>query len=146
MTTDQVLDMLRRKIGEVDLVASQLTDEELLQVVSDSRDLMELQVLPGFASLAVGTEQDVAGYGIVPDPSLAQGYILVLAATIAILKENYLSRLSRGELGVSWSSGLESESTISQAKAYAAAILSFEMDLEARLLVYRVATAGARVQ
>lgn len=147
MTTDQVLAMARRLMAEVDLGLSTVTDREILEAVYDARDVLELQRLPGFADLAVGTDQAVsAAYGIVPDPTLELGVILAHKAAVDILRQTYLGRVSRGELGTSWTSGLESESTIQTEKAYRDAIAGIDAQMQGLILIKRSPTAGYRIQ
>jgi len=147
MTTDQVLAMARRLMAEVDIATSTVTDEEILEAVYDARDLFELQRLTDFINLVVGTDQaEPTTYGIKPDPTLEQGVLLAHKASVDLLRTTYLGRVSRGELGTSWSSGLESESTIQAQKAYRDAIDGIESQLTALILVKRSPTAGYRIQ
>lgn len=147
MTTDQVLDMARRLMAEVDLTASTVTDEEILEAVYDARDIFELQRLTDFADLVVGTDQgEPTTYGIIPDPTLEQGALLAHKAAVDLLRATYLGRVSRGELGTSWTSGLEGESTIQAQKAYKGAIDDIEAQLIGLILVKRSPTAGYRIQ
>jgi hypothetical protein len=144
MTNAAVLSVLRRILSEVDLTISDLTDEELLAEISDARDLLELRKVSGMDGLVVGYDQSQSGYGIVPDPTLEQGHMLALAAAIRLLNANFRSRTSRGELGTSWESGLEAESTISAAKVYEQAIQGLQRELDALVLIKRAPTAGTR--
>jgi hypothetical protein len=147
MTTQQVLALLRRKLNEVDTSTSGYTDEELLAAVSDVRDAMEAQNLVGFADLSVGYEQEVPEtYGISPEPTLPQGRVLALGAAVELLTALYIDKVKRGELGGSWTSGLESESTINVQKAFADSIRDLEREFDAQILIIRAPTSATRPQ
>lgn len=150
MVTADVLNLIRRTINEVDLAASQLTDEELLQFVADTRDELELMLVTGFSNLAVGSEVDppsgAPAYGIVPDPTLEEGYLLALGAAIKVLEQSFYGRLNRGELGTSWRSGLEEESSITAAQTYKTSLDRLKLRFTAQVCVRRAPTAGLRIQ
>lgn len=146
MTTEQVLAMLRRKLNEVDTSTSVLTDEELLAVVSDARDMFEVEGFTDFEAITVGYSQTEDGYGIDPEPALDLGYLLVLGAAVHILRAAYAGRVSRGEIGISWRSGLEEESTISAGQAYRNAIVDVENELEHKKMLKLASQAGVRQQ
>lgn len=146
MTTEQVLKVLRRHLNEVDPVVSELTDEELLEALSDARDILELRKVTGVDELAVGSELGDPDYGILPEPTIEQGHMLALQAAANLLEQKYRSRLFQGELGVSWQSGLESESTISAEKAYRDALQSLRDQLTELILIKRAPTSATRPQ
>jgi hypothetical protein len=74
--------------------------------------------------------------------------MLALQATIDLLEREYRGKLFRGEIGVSWKSGLESESTISAEKAYKQILDDLDADLEGLILIDRANanTSGVRAQ
>lgn len=139
MTTDQVLTKIRRLVNEVDQSLSLLTDEEILGAVLDARDYLEAVGLEDFDTLEVGTdltETDPA-YGISPDPTLQQGLILATKAAASITASEYLAKVNRGEIGSSWSSGLEAESTLQAGRDYKAAVDKLEAQATALILAYQ---------
>ena len=149
MTTAQVLAKIRRLIEEVDTATSDLNDRELLEAVADERDWLEIAAVTEFEALAVGVDQtDPVTYGILPEASLTLqlGTILAYRAAAALLHRAFRGRVNRGELGVSWSSGLESESTLQAAQSYRAAISSLEREAEALVLIMRVDSSASRPQ
>lgn len=150
MTTAQVLSLVRRLVDEVDQAASNLTDEELLQFVADTRDELELRLVTGFSSLVVGAELDPPSggnaYGIVPDPTLEEGYLLALGTALRLLEQAFQGRLNRGELGVAWRSGPEEESSITAAQTYRNMLAERRLRYEAQILVRRAPTAATRIQ
>jgi hypothetical protein len=146
MLSLDVLRLMRRLLDETDQVLSNLTDQELYLAVRDARDLLEVQGIRILSDYAVGTDQASAGYGIVPEPTLEIGTLLAYDAASQLLRQEYRAKLRRGELGVSWSSGLESESTISAEKAYSTAIETLEGTAEGLKLRLRAPFAGTRVQ
>lgn len=149
MTTVQVLDKLRRILAEVDTSTSVLTDPELLAAVSDERDDLELEKVVDFDQLTVGyDESDTATYGILPSNlvTLELGTILAYRAAGSILRQTYRDRVSRGEIGTSWTSGLEGESTLQAGRDYQAQIDDVEEQAETLILIKRSPTSATRPQ
>jgi hypothetical protein len=133
-----VLALLRRIVGDVDETVSD--DTELFTALQDAQQGLELKRMPGLNTLVVTP----AASTITPDPTTEQGHLLALYAAIMLLDQSYRERLSRGELGTSWTSGLEGESTISAAKAYKDAIDRLRSELADLIAI--TLTAGVRVQ
>jgi hypothetical protein len=147
MTTEQVLNVVRRLMNEVDITTSDLTDEEILAQMSDERDRFEIEGLTGFEDLAIGTDQtEPTTYGIVPDAALDEGHLLALATAASILRAVYAAKVSRGELGISWSSGLESESTLQAGRTYLDAVTNMELEVERKKVLKMAGQAGKRQQ
>ena len=149
MTTEQVLRKLRRLIDEVDQGVSVLTDEELLDVLADERDNLELGKVTGFEVLTVSSDvTEPTTYGILPEASLTLelGTILAYKAAVAVLRQQFRARVNRGELGITWSSGLESESTLQAAREYKNAIDDLECQADALILIKRAPTSATRPQ
>lgn len=144
MTTEQWLKMLRRKLNDVDTAAQRRTDAQLLASADDLRLELAVRQVAGFDGITVGlNKQDTANYGIKngTDPQLL---ILMYAVAHAVLSSTYRERVDRGELGISWRSGLEEESTISAEKAYKAMLDELQGNLDQLLLTYQRNTAAGR--
>lgn len=148
MTTDQVLSKIRRLIAEVDQTASLLTDEEILGAVADARDYLELVNVPDFDGLAVDLDVASADYGITPEANLTLqlGAILAYMAAATLLEQAYHGKVQRGEIGVSWSSGLEAESTLQAGRSYMDAVRGFRLDADALILSKRNNQLSDRAQ
>lgn len=144
--TQSVLGRLRRLIAEVDQAASDLTDQELLLALDDARGTLELRKISGMETLVIQPDQAQNGYGVVPDPTLEQGEMLALQAAGDLLESEFRGRVLRGELGSSWQSGVEMESSISAAKMYADAIGNIRGNLEVLVLMKLAPSAGKRQQ
>lgn len=146
MVTAAILATLRRLLNEVDQEASDLTDPELLAAIEDVR--MELQVrgIGTFADYTVGVEQDGPGFGVSPEPSDIDGVLLAYGAAVGLLGNEYRGRLNRGELGMSWSSGFEAESSISAAQAYQRLLGQLDRRYQELLIIRRASTSGFRAQ
>lgn len=146
MTTDQWLRLLRRRIAEVDVSASDYDDAELLDEAYDARDYLELKNVPTFTDLAVDLVTTSPTYGITPDATIAQGHMMAIRAAHQILLRTYTQRLSRGEIGTSWRSGLEEESSINAEKAYRQMVDKLAAELEELIMIAKADTAGDRMQ
>lgn len=146
MTTAQVLDRLRRLINDRDPSTALYDDEDLLQALGDARDELEARRLLGFEDLVVVSQEGAVGFGITPEPTLEQGLLLVKLAAVFILNQIYHDRLSRGEIGMTWASGPESESTINADRSYQLMLRTMNQDVESAILIYRSQQAGFRVQ
>lgn len=144
MTTDQWLKMLRRKLSDVDTAAQRRTDIQLLSSAEDARVELAVRLVQGFETVAIGlNRQDTANYGI-KNASDAQMVILIYAVSHEVLSSTYRERVDRGELGISWRSGLEEESSISAERAYKAMLDELKSDYNQLLVTYQRTTANAR--
>lgn len=145
MTTEEYLRMLRRKVSDVDVAARRRTDTELLEATSDVRFELAMRQLDGFADITVGTSKaNLATYGV-QNASDDQCLLLMYGAAHAVLSATYRERVDRGELGISWTSGLESESSISAEKAYKQMLDELKRSFEELTITYQRQTANARV-
>jgi hypothetical protein len=146
VTTDAWLKLVRRRMAEVDVATSAYTDEELLEAGSDARDWLELKLISGMDALSVDFDPDSADYGFSPEPTLEQAYMLMLRASHELLEQQYTTRLLRGEIGISWRSGLEEESSISAQKAYIQLIDDVASELTELIMIAKSLTIGFRSQ
>lgn len=148
LDTTAVLKMLRRRIEHIDLVTSDLTDEELLAACQDAIYTLTVRLVPGLDAYTVGLDQSetTPAYGIAPDMEPMHAALVVVYAAASLLGDTYTARLFRGELGTSWTSGLEAESTISAEKAYRQEIDALWAELEELTAIHRRQSSGTRVQ
>lgn len=145
MTTDQFMKMLRRKLADVDTAAQRRTDAQLLAAAEDARMELAVRLVEGFDAITVGLNKgDTANYGL-KNASDTQGVLLVYAVAHDVLSSTYRERVDRGELGVSWRSGLEEESTISAEKAYKAMLDEIKDAFTSLLVTYQRNTANGRI-
>ena len=144
MTTEQWINMLRRKLEDVDVAALRRTDRQLLEVAEDLRLELASRQLQGFLDITVDSVPASPTYGI-DDGNDDQLIILVYAVALAVLSSTYRQRVDRGELGISWQSGLESESSISAEKAYRQILSELELTLDQLIVTYQRQSANFRV-
>ena len=142
MDVTRVLQVTRRYLDQSDLLLSTYTDSELLEYIRDGQELMSVREFPTIAGLTV----DPTTLTITPEPSLDQGHVLALKAAVLALTDTYNGKLSRGELGLSWKSGLEEESTINSEKAWKQSISDLAKELEELIIIKRAPTTGTRPQ
>jgi hypothetical protein len=136
--------MLRRKLSDVDTAAQRRTDLQLLSSAEDARVELAVRLVQGFDTVAIGlNRQDISTYGI-QNASDSQMVILIYAVAHEVLSSTYRERVDRGELGVSWRSGLEEESSISAERAYKAMLEELKSDYNQLLVTYQRTTANAR--
>jgi hypothetical protein len=143
MTTERVLALLRRKLAESNLAVSPYEDYELLSHMTDAQEEL------GLRKSAQGVELlviDPADGSITPEPTTEQGHVLALKTASNLLHQEYSGRVMRGELGVSWRSGLEEMSTISSEKAWRQAVQRLDETLEELLLIKNSPQTGTRPQ
>jgi hypothetical protein len=146
VTTDQWMRMLRRKLADVDTAAQRRTDAQLLAAASDVRFELAVRQVKDFDQVQVGlNKQDPDTYGIL-NANDSQLAILMYATAYTVLSSTYRERVDRGELGVSWRSGLEEESTISAEKAYRGMLDELQSACDQLIVIYQRTTANARKQ
>jgi hypothetical protein len=144
VTTDQWMKMLRRKLSDVDTAAQRRTDAQLLAAADDARLELAVRAVAGFGEVTVGfNKQDPATYGI-QNADDAQMLLLLYSVAHEVLSATYRERVDRGELGISWRSGLEEESTISAERAYRGMLEAVEGQYDQLMLTYQRGTANAR--
>lgn len=145
MTTEEYLRMLRRKVSDVDVAARRRTDTELLEATSDVRFELAMRQFEGFSGITVGTSKaNLATYGV-QNATDDQALLLLYGAAHAVLSATYRERVDRGELGISWTSGLESESSISAEKAYKQMLDELRRSFEELTITYQRLDANARI-
>lgn len=144
MTTDQWLKMLRRKLSDVDTAAQRRTDAQLLAAAADVAFELAVRQVKDFNLVTVGLDKtNQATYGIqgADDGQMA---ILLYGVAHTVLSSTYRERVDRGELGISWRSGLEEESTISAEKAYKGMLDDLQASCDQLIVVYSRQVANAR--
>lgn len=144
MTTEQWLKMLRRKLEDVDTAALRRTDTQLLDTAEDMRLELAARQLQGYSGITVDAVKSSPTYGILNGTD-DQMLILVYAVALSVLNSTYRQRVDRGELGVSWQSGLESESSISAEKAYRQMLTDLELTMDQLIITYQRLVANFRV-
>lgn len=145
MTTEEYLKMLRRKVADVDVSAKRRSDTELLETTSDIRLELAMRQLDGFDGITVGTiKANTATYGI-KNATDEQMLLLIYGTAHAVLAATYRERVDRGELGISWQSGLESESSISAEKAYKQMLDELKRTCEELTITYQRKLANGRI-
>lgn len=146
MDRARLLGLLRRKIDETDLPTSDRTDEELLEYIKDAAEELGLRRVSGMTSFTIVSDAASAGYGISPNPTTEQGHMLATLAALELLRDEYRGKLNRGELGVNWKSGLESESTIAAEKAWREQFDDLESWLEHLIIMHNSGSHATRPQ
>jgi hypothetical protein len=145
VTTEQWLKMVRRKVADVDRAAERRTDTQLLEAAGDAALELGVRQVAGFSTIAVGTNKAQPGtYGL-QGATDDQAMILVYAVAADVLWATYRQRVDRGELGISWRSGLEEESSIQAEKAYRGMLEGLELKRDELLVTYQRQSANARI-
>jgi hypothetical protein len=147
MTTQEVLRALRRETEEVDVATSDYTDIELLDFLADALRIMMVRGVTELSGLAISSDQTSVAFGFgatLPDDT--QATLLIKRAAANILKQTYRGRVNRGELGITWQSGLESENSNEASRAYQLMIREIESEVDELLLIMRKNTFATRPQ
>lgn len=141
MTNADLLARLRRRLRDVDATAPLYDDPTLWAYVSDA--LVDFQVKQVFqtSGYTVDTQS-----GVSPEAPDDVAMLLVLGAASTLLDDLLRDKVQRGELGVSWESGLERESTSGQLKAYQQGIDGLKSELASITLIRASKISGTRVQ
>lgn len=145
MTNAALLAMFRRRLRDVDPTAPLYADSVLWEYASDRLVIMQSRRVTGASGLSITTTGIGAGVagGTIED---ALGVLLVTQAAALLLRDLYTDKVQRGEFGVTWKSGLESESTVDARKAFDDAIVALEREAKELTLIRASQTSGIRVQ
>lgn len=145
MTTDQWLKFVRRKLADVDTSALRRTDPELLAAADDARLELAVRAVAGFGTMTIGLVKSAPEYGF-QGATDDQQVILAYSVAYDVLSATYRQRVDRGDLGISWKSGLEEESSIQAEKAYKQLLTDLANTRDQLLVTYQRQTANLRVQ
>jgi hypothetical protein len=115
-----------------------------LETAEDMRLELAARQLQGFTSITVDPVKSSPTYGILNGTD-DQMLILMYSVALATLNSTYRQRVDRGELGISWQSGLESESSISAEKAYRQMLTDLEAIIDQLMVTYQRQVANFRV-
>jgi len=146
MTTERWLKLLRRKLADVDPSALRRVDTELLDTAEDIRMELAARLVASFGDVTVeSSKSGLQPYGIsnATDPQMI---ILAYGVAHAALSATYRQRVDRGELGISWTSGMEAESSISAEKAYKGMLDKLDEAYNELLITYQSPDTLRRVQ
>lgn len=152
MDLSSVIRVIRRKISEVDPATQTLQDGDIATYAGDALSYLRTMLVRGFdTTVVIGVGDDTtpsafantAGVATELDEALAM--ILAYRTAVDILKDEFKGRIRRGEMGVSWKSGLEEESSSRATQAYEAFILEVETELQALILTQRVKFTAQRM-
>lgn len=156
MNTAQILNRIRRLIEQTDpSLATSMTDEELLEHILDAVNELTIANVDGINIVAtatpaftVGTDQtsSTPPYGVTPTPTVRQGELLCFTAAMNILDANFRGAVLRGELGSSWTSGLEQQSTITAAQLYKESLDDLRQQRDELIMMATAPFAGRRLQ
>lgn len=135
MTSDEVLTLLRRRLGEVDPTISEYQDAHLLDALKNARRTLSIKRVPLMDTITIVSDEADPAYGISPDPDDMTGSLLVLRAAVDMLRDAYIGMTQRGEFGVIWRSGMEEESSVEASKKYAGLIDTLDNELQQLLLI-----------
>ncbi len=147
MTSAEVVAKTRRLIQNVDesLTEANYDDELMLEIMEDERDMAELEGFVGMGNLSIDPTADPA-ITLEAAITLELGTYLANRTAAVILADTLAGRVSRGEMGTSWTSGFEGESTIQASKAYRVHISTIQQDADKMMIRNRAPTAGKRPQ
>lgn len=142
-----IVGRVRRLIDQTDLLAATaLQDGDIIAVIADQiDDLGQGSQIGNFQTMTYDLGATSPTFGITPAPSIQESIILALATGIALLEDTYRGRLDRGELGISWRSGPEEQSSIAAARAYKTLIDEKREDLTSKILIYTKTLTGQRM-
>jgi hypothetical protein len=135
----EYLRYLRRRLRDVDPTAPLYDDTTMWEYSQDAlRDLNARKVI-GFTDYVVDTTAET----ITPDLLDDDGVLLALKTAAMLLRDLYTEKVRSGELGVSWESGLERESTIDMRKAFEGGVKALDSEVE-QLTLIRSSTTSAK--
>lgn len=107
MTTDEVLDVIKQKIGqaiqEIGGDSPIYPDDFLLKYIKTANFTLTV--------LGIHTGVNVSTTDITPEASIVIGMLLASSVAASVISDDVLIRLRNGELGLSFTSGATSIST-----------------------------------
>ncbi len=111
-----VLTLAKQFAGDVDSLAARYSDYAYLLRMKTELLVLSTRTSLGFEELVLDLTEEQESLTPTPENSLL--LILAYKTAYGILQQEYARRVSAGEIGISWKSGLEEESSIQASKAY----------------------------
>lgn len=142
MTDQEYLAYLRRRLRDVDPTAPLYNDQVMWEYTQDALRLFNARKVTGFAGYVVTPSG--ASVGVAPDLIDEDGVLLAARTAALLLRDLYTEKVRSGELGISWESGLERESTIDQRKAFDDGVKGLESEVTELLIIRSSNTSGVR--
>jgi hypothetical protein len=136
--TPTLLRLFRDTIVDTDPSTDLFQDTELMVNLADALRVLQSKRVAGMSSYSFDLDPASLTFGVNPNPTDPHGLIIMLKAAVDLLNTELLARVRSGEIGVSWQSGLEQESSISAAKSYQTSIDALENELECLLVIQNV--------
>ena len=144
MTFEELVAAIRTEAGDRDSAAYRYTTNEIALTLRDVRRSLGVMGVASLDDLSVDVTEEAEA--ITPEPTDIQGDILAKATALKILEQTFRRRVDDGSLGVTWRSGLEQESTVSQEKAYRSMLSGLRSDLDSVILIAGAGSAATRPQ
>lgn len=138
-TLTDLLEWARQKAGDIDPLAVRYSDLAYLQTLRLLLRELAARKQLNFSDLTL--ELTEGSESLTPEPTDLELSILATRLAHGILTQEYRRRVSAGEIGISWKSGLEEESTIQAVKAYQSFLDVMAQQAE-ELLAIGIAEAG----
>lgn len=132
-TLSSLLTIARQEAGDVDPLAARYPDQAYLAVLRVV--LLELQARRQlfFGEMVLNLTEGAET--LTPVPRSDELVILAKRTAHGILTQEYRRRVASGELGISWRSGLEEESSIQAEKAYAGLLAALAREADELLAI-----------
>lgn len=137
MDVTRILSTINRLTGD-----STVSDTDLFEYVVDAGFWLIARNHDEFSAMVFNS----SALTILPEPTTVQGLLLAYRAAMERLTQIYAAKIDAGEIGVSWRSGLEAQSSISQSKSYEKAIFELSNELEELILIKNAPETGERFQ
>jgi hypothetical protein len=128
MTLDEIVAAARSRAGDVDSAAFRYSKNEYVIIMADLARTLGVRKVANLSTLVFTLTPNLEA--VAPAPDDLQGSILAVATAVRVLEQTYRKRVDEGTLGVIWSSGLESESSLSAQQAYERVIQDVKLELE----------------
>lgn len=143
MTLDDIIASARSRAGDVDDMAYRYSRDEYLSVLADVLRTGAVRKINKLSDLTFDPTNEGT---LTPDPTDLQGVYLAAAIALRLLQQTYRRRLDEGSLGISWTSGLEQESSISAQAAYNAILVELRQEVDELIFFGNASTFAVRKQ
>lgn len=146
MTGGEITALATRLLGSIDAEAADVLSEAVLvAALKDAVRYYAVQQVVEFAAFTVDVDAFDADSAITPEPNDQLGVILAHTMAANLAQQAFTGRMRRGELGVSWRSGVEEESSVTAAANYKSLIAAMNTRVRELLLVFHREAQGARI-
>jgi hypothetical protein len=144
MDLTEMIAYYRQRVRDIDPIAYVQTDIEVAQGLESSRRQFAARQVAGCDTFLITTTPPPPAMTAVPSDRV--GYLVATHAAWQYLSDEYTYKLTTGQFGVSWRSGLEEENSLQASAKYIELVNELKAEWQNWILVINSSSFATRIQ